>query len=79
MTPGLSCGLVQSKNALNTVMQSMAALCWLHLFGTVDSLVLGKVVYGLVAEEYTFLNHVGFATQEDISPHIPLALFMLFK
>ncbi len=21
--------------------------------------------------EYTFLNHVGFATQEDISPHIP--------
>ncbi len=26
-----------------------------------------------------FLNHVGFATQEDISPHIPFALFMLFQ
>ncbi|CAA3903865.1 ammonium transporter NrgA (Membrane protein nrgA) (Protein amtB) [Staphylococcus aureus] len=36
MTPGLSLfygGLVQSKNALNTVMQSMAGLCLFHLFG----------------------------------------------
>ena len=36
MTPGLSLfygGLVQSKNALNTVMQSMAAIVLLHLYG----------------------------------------------
>lgn len=84
MTPGLSLfygGLVQSKNALNTVMQSMAAIVlvtfvWITVGFTI-SFGEGNLWFG--NWEYTFLNHVGFATQEDISPHIPLALFMLFQ
>ncbi|HEN4136656.1 TPA: ammonium transporter [Staphylococcus aureus] len=84
MTPGLSLfygGLVQSKNALNTVMQSMAAIVlvtfvWITVGFTI-SFGEGNLWFG--NWEYTFLNHVGFATQEDISPHIPFALFMLFQ
>ncbi len=84
MTPGLSLfygGLVQSKNALNTVMQSMAAIVlvtfvWITVGFTI-SFGNGNLWFG--NWEYTFLNHVGFATQEDISPHIPFALFMLFQ
>lgn len=76
MTPGLSLfygGLVQSKNALNTVMQSMAAIVlvtfvWITVGFTI-SFGEGNLWFG--NWEYTFLNHVGFATQEDISPHIP--------
>ncbi|MCD8871380.1 ammonium transporter [Staphylococcus gallinarum] len=84
MTPGLSLfygGLVQSKNVLNTVMQSMSAIvvvtfAWIILgfslgFGS-GNRILGDVTY-------LGLQHVGFKTQADISPHIPLALFMLFQ
>jgi Amt family ammonium transporter len=84
MTPGLSLfygGLVQSKNVLNTVMQSMSAIvvvtfAWIILgfslgFGS-GNRILGDVTY-------LGLQHVGFNTQADISPHIPLALFMLFQ
>ncbi|MEO4453261.1 ammonium transporter [Staphylococcus aureus] len=82
MTPGLSLfygGLVQSKNALNTVMQSMAAIVlvtfvWITVGFTI-SFGNGNLWFG--NWEYTFLNHVGFATQEDISPHIPYLLFVV--
>ena len=84
MTPGLSLfygGLVQSKNALNTVMQSMAAMVivtftWVTLgfslsFGTGNALIGNFDLIGL--------QHVGFAVNDQLSPHIPFALFMLFQ
>jgi Amt family ammonium transporter len=84
MTPGLSLfygGLVQSKNVLNTVMQSMSAIvvvtfAWVIL-GFSLSFGSGNTFLG----DFTYLGlqHVGFGTQADISPNIPLALFMLFQ
>ena len=84
MTPGLSLfygGLVQSKNVLNTVMQSMAAMVivtftWVALgfslsFGTGNALIGNFDLIGL--------QHVGFAVNDQLSPHIPFALFMLFQ
>lgn len=84
MTPGLSLfygGLVQSKNVLNTVMQSMAAMVvvtftWVVLgfslsFGTGNALIGNFDLIGL--------QHVGFAVNDQLSPHIPFALFMLFQ
>lgn len=84
MTPGLSLfygGLVQSKNVLNTVMQSISAIvivtfAWM-LFGFSFSFGSGNSFFG----DFTYIGlaHVGFSTQSAISPHIPLALFMLFQ
>lgn len=84
MTPGLSLfygGLVQSKNVLNTVMQSMATMVivtftWVVLgfslsFGTGNALIGNFDLIGL--------QHVGFAVNDQLSPHIPFALFMLFQ
>lgn len=84
MTPGLSLfygGLVQSKNVLNTVMQSMSAIvvvtfAWVIL-GFSLSFGSGNTFLGDFT--YLALQHVGFGTQADISPNIPLALFMLFQ
>ena len=84
MTPGLSLfygGLVQSKNVLNTVMQSMSAIivvtfAWVML-GFSLSFGSGNAILG----DFTYLGlqHVGFNTQSEISPHVPLGLFMLFQ
>ena len=85
MTPGLSLfygGLVQSKNVLNTVMQSNGSNgyrdfhIWVALgfslsFGTGNALIGNFDLIGL--------QHVGFAVNDQLSPHIPFALFMLFK
>ncbi|EHJ07210.1 ammonium transporter [Staphylococcus simiae] len=84
MTPGLSLfygGLVQSKNALNTVMQSMAAIIlvtfvWITVGFTI-SFGHGNLWFGNL--NFLGLNHVGFGIDKDISPHVPLALFMLFQ
>lgn len=84
MTPGLSLfygGLVQSKNVLNTVMQSMAAMIivtfiWITV-GFSLSFGTGNQVIGDF--EFIGLQHVGFVINEQLSPHIPLALFMLFQ
>lgn len=84
MTPGLSLfygGLVQSKNALNTVMQSMAAIvivtfAWM-IIGFSISFDQGNDWLGGL--KFLGLNHVGFAISKTISPHVPLALFMLFQ
>ena len=82
MTPGLSLfygGLVQSKNVLNTVMQSMAngyrdfhmgCIRFSLSFGTGNALIGNFDLIGL---------HVGFAVNDQLSPHIPFALFMLFQ
>ena len=66
MTPGLSLfygGLVQSKNALNTVMQSMAAIvivtfAWM-IIGFSISFDQGNDWLGGL--KFLGLNHVGFA------------------
>ncbi|MDT3960037.1 ammonium transporter [Staphylococcus kloosii] len=84
MTPGLSLfygGLVQSKNVLNTVMQSMSAIvivtfAWV-IAGFSFSFGQGNALFGDIT--YLGLNHVGFDVQKDLSPHVPLALFMLFQ
>ncbi|SCS99959.1 ammonium transporter [Staphylococcus caeli] len=84
MTPGLSLfygGLVQSKNVLNTVMQSMSAIvivtfAWV-LLGFSFSFGTGNVIFGDFS--YVGLSHVGFETQSGIAEHIPFALFMLFQ
>lgn len=84
MTPGLSLfygGLVQSKNVLNTIMQSMSAIvvvtfAWVIL-GFSLSFGSGKIFLG--GFTYFGLKEVGFNTQADIATHIPLALFMLFQ
>lgn len=84
MTPGLSLfygGLVQSKNVLNTIMQSMSAIvvvtfAWVIL-GFSLSFGSGEIFLG--GFTYFGLKEVGFNTQADIATHIPLALFMLFQ
>ncbi|MBO1198319.1 ammonium transporter [Staphylococcus simiae] len=84
MTPGLSLfygGLVQSKNALNTVMQSMAAIIlvtfvWITVGFTI-SFGHGNLWFGNL--DFLGLDHVGFNIDKEISPHVPLALFMLFQ
>lgn len=84
MTPGLSLfygGLVQSKNVLNTVMQSMAAMIivtftWIT-FGFTLSFGTGNDLIGNL--DFLGLQHVGFAINQDLSPHVPFALFMLFQ
>jgi len=84
MTPGLSLfygGLVQSKNVLNTVMQSMSAIvivtfAWV-LLGFSFSFGTGNVIFGDFS--YVGLSQVGFETQSGIAEHIPFALFMLFQ
>ena len=84
MTPGLSLfygGLVQSKNVLNTVMQSMSAIivvtfAWVIL-GFSLSFGSGNTILG----DFTYLGlqNVGFDTQTEIAPYVPLGLFMLFQ
>ena len=84
MTPGLSLfygGLVQSKNALNTVMQSMVAIVivtfvWIMIGFSLSFDGGSQWIGGL---KFLGLHHVGFETSKTLSPHIPLSLFMLFQ
>lgn len=84
MTPGLSLfygGLVQSKNVLNTVMQSMAAIIIVTFTWVVIgfSLSFGHGNDWIGNFNFIGLQHVGFNTNVQFSPHIPFALFMLFQ
>lgn len=84
MTPGLSLfygGLVQSKNVLNTVMQSMSAIVIVTFVWVLAgfSLSFGQGNGWLGDFSFLGLHNVGFATHESLSPHVPLALFMLFQ
>ena len=82
MTPGLSLfygGLVQSKNVLNTVMQSMAMVI-VTFMGCIRIFIKfwnGNALIGNF--DLIGLQHVGFAVNDQLSPHIPFALFMLFQ
>ena len=84
MTPGLSLfygGLVQSKNVLITVMQSMSAIVIVTFVWVLAgfSLSFGQGNGWLGDFSFLGLHNVGFATHESLSPHVPLALFMLFQ
>lgn len=84
MTPGLSLfygGLVQSKNALNTVMQSMVAIVivtfiWIMIGFSLSFDGGNQWIGGL---KFLGLHHVGLEISKTLSPHIPLSLFMLFQ
>ncbi|WAE40314.1 ammonium transporter [Staphylococcus pasteuri] len=84
MTPGLSLfygGLVQSKNVLNRVMQSMSAIIIVTFAWAIIgfSLSFSKGNNWIGGLEYFGLNHVGFDISTSIDAHIPLSLFMLFQ
>ena len=80
MTPGLSLfygGLVQSKNALNTVMQSMVAIVivtfiWIMIGFSLSFDGGNQWIGGL---KFLGLHHVGFETSKTLSPHIPLLIY----
>ncbi|RIO47860.1 ammonium transporter, partial [Staphylococcus pasteuri] len=74
-------GLVQSKNVLNTVMQSMSAIIIVTFAWAIIgfSLSFSKGNNWIGGLEYFGLNHVGFDISTSIDAHIPLSLFMLFQ
>jgi len=86
MTPGLSFfygGMVQNKNVISTMLQSFIAMGVISLLWvTVGfSLSFGESYHGLIGNPFTYLmlNHMGGATNKDLSPTVPLVLFALFQ
>jgi len=86
MTPGLSFfygGMVQKKNVISTMLQSFIAMGVISLLWvTVGfSLSFGESYHGLIGNPFTYLmlNHMGGATNKDLSPTVPLVLFALFQ
>ncbi|MCL5292604.1 MAG: ammonium transporter [Actinobacteria bacterium] len=85
MTPGLALfygGMVRSKNALGTIMQSFVALgivtvLWI-LFGY--SLAFGPDKFHLIGGlKYLGLNGVGAAPNADLAATIPQTVFMAYQ
>jgi len=86
MTPGLSFfygGMVQRKNLISTMLQSVFAMGIISLSWVVVgfSLAFGQSLHGFLGNPLTFLmfRGVGGATHPDLSPTIPLALFAMFQ
>lgn len=90
MTPGLAFfygGMVNSKNILSTMLQSFIAMGVISIVWVVVgfSLAFGDSIgakgYGLIGNPLTFFmfRGVGGATNPDLSPTIPLALFAMFQ
>ncbi|HTI37463.1 MAG TPA: ammonium transporter [Vicinamibacterales bacterium] len=85
MTPGLSFfygGMVQKKNVISTMLQSMMAMVVISIVWVVVgfSLAFGDDVGGVIGNPATFFmfRHVGTATNPALAPTIPLVLFALF-
>ena len=85
MTPGLSFfygGMVQRKNVISTMLQSLMAMIVISILWVVVgfSLAFGDDVYGLIGNPATFFmfRHVGTATNPALAPTIPLMLFAFF-
>src|SRR5512132_4454291 len=85
MTPGLSFfygGMVQRKNVISTMLQSLMAMIVISILWVVVgfSLAFGEDVYGLIGNPATFFmfRHVGTATDPALAPTIPLILFAFF-
>ncbi|MEL7588906.1 MAG: ammonium transporter [Prolixibacteraceae bacterium] len=90
MTPGLAFfygGMVHPKNIISTIMQSFIAMGIVSVLWVVVgfSLAFGDSIgpenYGLIGNPMTFLMFRGVngATNPDLSPTIPLALFAMFQ
>jgi Amt family ammonium transporter len=85
MTPGLSFfygGMVQRKNVISTMLQSLMAMIVISILWVVVgfSLAFGDDVRGLIGNPATFFmfRHVGTATHPALAPTIPLVLFAFF-
>ena len=85
MTPGLSFfygGMVQKKNVISTMLQSLMAMIVISIVWVVFgfSLAFGDDIGGIIGDPRTFFmfRHVGTATHPALAPTIPLAIFALF-
>jgi Amt family ammonium transporter len=85
MTPGLSFfygGMVQKKNVISTMLQSIMAMVVISLVWVVFgfSLAFGDDIGGVIGNPGTFFmfRHVGTATHPALAPTIPLVIFALF-
>jgi Amt family ammonium transporter len=85
MTPGLSFfygGMVQKKNVISTMLQSLMAMIIISLVWVIVgfSLAFGDDIGGVIGNPATFFmfRHVGTATNPALAPTIPLVLFALF-
>ncbi len=86
MTPGLSFfygGMVNFKNVVSTMLQSIVALGVMSLLWIAVgfSLAFGDSIGGVIGNPLTFfmLDGVGVATHPKLAPTIPLILFALFQ
>src|SRR5262249_32727430 len=85
MTPGLSFfygGMVQKKNVISTMLQSLMAMIVISIVWVVVgfSLAFGDDIGGVIGNPATFFmfRHVGTATHPALAPTIPLVIFALF-
>src|SRR4051812_10277931 len=85
MTPGLSFfygGMVQKKNVISTMLQSLMAMIVISILWVVVgfSLAFGDDIGGVIGNPLTFFmfRHVGTATHPALAPTIPLVIFALF-
>jgi len=85
MTPGLSFfygGMVQKKNVISTMLQSLIAMIVISILWVVVgfSLAFGDSIGGVIGNPATFFmfRHVGTATHPGLAPTIPLLIFALF-
>jgi len=86
MTPGLSFfygGMVQPKNIISTMLQSLIALGVISILWYVVgfSLAFGDSYRGIIGNPLTFMffREVGVSTHPALSPTIPLLLFAAFQ
>src|SRR6186997_85566 len=85
MTPGLAFfygGMVQKKNVISTMLQSLMAMIVISIVWVVFgfSLAFGDDIGGIIGDPRTFFmfRHVGTATHPGLAPTIPLVIFALF-
>jgi len=86
MTPGLSFfygGMVNSKNIISTMLQSVIAMSVISVVWVVVgfSLAFGDSIHGLIGNPLTYFmfRGVGEGTHPGLSPTVPLLLFAMFQ
>ena len=86
MTPGLGFfygGMASRKNIISTVFQSVVCLGVISLLWVFVgfSLCFGDSIGGIIGDPRTFFmfNHVGYDTDTNLSPTIPLVLYAMFQ
>jgi Amt family ammonium transporter len=85
MTPGLSFfygGMVQKKNVISTMLQSLVAMIIISLLWVIVgfSLAFGDSIGGIIGDPRTYFmfQNVGLGSNAALAPTIPLMLFALF-